>query len=306
VPPESRQCSSTSPFQRDRYQRARSTQTFDAVLPQTGLAGYPKGNSLQTRFLRFALAFASFLGPIWASTINASTSCVTPTQSWAPFEQSGTSLCTSMGSDQTGTASAQAAASLSLSTDGFTFSVSTYAGANSTVAAYNGARAAAAASVSDWLTTSGPLRPGIVEMIPVQLVGSHGGAGESQVNFSFGLVNGACVDLFCTGPTILAEPIELGEAFQFNASASATGQSSFFQGMGDSAANASYTFEFFEADGVTPVAVTETPEPRALILAAIGLSGLWRWKRARKSVAPSGRSAPEQSTVEAAAGPSRD
>jgi len=109
---------------------------------------------------------------------------------------------------------------------------------------------------------------------------SDGGAASGSFSYSVESVSGEnCGSTNCLMPPL--QPIELGEAFEFSASASASAQSGGFAadfGVGDGAANATYSVEFFEANGVTPVGVSETPEPASAALAIVGL--LWLLRRA--------------------------
>jgi hypothetical protein len=75
------------------------------------------------------------------------------------------------------------------------------------------------------------------------------------------------------------QPIELGETYQFTADANSLAYSGGLasgQGEGEGAAKVTYTVEFFEADGITPVGVSEAPEPRTWALVAIGVAWLLR------------------------------
>jgi hypothetical protein len=137
------------------------------------------------------------------------------------------------------------------------------------------------ASITAFLETLGPLRAGYISVTCpyLQCSVSDGGAASGSFTFSVGSVSGGnCGATSCLSPPL--EPIELGQSFEFNATALAgaySGGLAAGSGEGDGAAQATYTVEFFEANGVTPVAVSETPEPGSLALLAAG--SLWLLKR---------------------------
>lgn len=227
------------------------------------------------RSLRFILLFFTpFLLPSWAASISVSTLCdplPTNLQPNAPGSSSCNSFIGNSG------ASAAASASFSLEPDGFTFSLSTSAISNTLLSG----DASASAAISASLDTAGPLRAGYVS-ITCPLLGctvTDGGAAGGSFAFSVGSVaGGSCGITNCA--SVPLQPFELGEAVQFSATAIAAATSgglAIGSGEGDGTAQDTYSLEFFEANGVTPVGVSETPEPSSLALAAVGL--LWLLKR---------------------------
>jgi len=123
-------------------------------------------------------------------------------------------------------------------------------------------------TLSALLQTDGPLRPGFVT--GPFLIQNH--AAQPSVSFpgypnrfEFGL-----------GPSAPPIPITLGGLFSFVSAIHIQP----FDGEGD--ASIVGRIQFFEADGVTPVAVSEVtaaPEPGSLVLAAPALAVLWFLRR---------------------------
>jgi len=238
--------------------------------------------SLRMRSLRFILLFfAPFLLPVWAASISVSTLCdPLPTSPSPQPNTPGSSSCNSFNGNNG--ASAGAAATFSLAPDGFTFSLSTSAISNT----LSSGDASASASIAELLETAGPLRAGYVAITCpyLQCTVTDGGAASGSFAFSIGSISGGnCGATNCTNPPL--ESIELGETLQFTATALAgatSGGLAVGSGEGDGVANATYTVEFFEANGVTPVAVSETPEPGSLALMGGGLmwlTGAQWWRR---------------------------
>jgi hypothetical protein len=236
---------------------------------------------LHTKVFILGLVFAGVLiTPALAATVSVSASC-TPSQtgSYPPIAGPGFAGCDSGSANPaTVTASSQASASYSLVSGAFNFSLSTSANANAPLSG-SSATASASASITDWLQTTGSLRPGYVGITCSNCgLTFDGGDASGGFTFSFQSIGG------CSGCAYPLEPIELGEAFEVTAQASATAYSCFScDGDGDGAASATYTLTFFEEDGKTiaglsemtiPATVTSSPEPGTPALAAVGLLGL--------------------------------
>jgi hypothetical protein len=236
--------------------------------------------SLCMRSLRlFSLFFVTFLLPGWAASINVSTLCdPLPTSPSLQPNSPGSSVCNSFSGNNG--ASAGASATFSLAPDGFAFSLSTSAISNTLSAG----DASATASITAFLETAGPLRAGYVSITCPYLACAvtDGGAAGGSFAFSIGsIAGGSCGPTNCANPPL--ESIELGETLQFTAAAIASATSGGLatgSGEGDGVANASYTVEFFEANGVTPVALSETPEPGSAAVMGGGLVWLgWLARR---------------------------
>ncbi len=215
---------------------------------------------LHMKVLRCLLMFAVIV-PVWGMSITSTSFC-------DPVQTTSNVLGSTSCSGPNGDPAAGATVSLSLLDNGFTFSLFTYA--NVTTGSAN-----AAASVTASLWTPGPLRPGFAVLSCGSSYLSNCfnvtefGDGFASVRFSFQSVG--CQDFGCLyAPPAVIEPVELGQEFQFNASV-ASSAATF--GVGEGSADG-VTVDFFEDDGITPVAVTESPEPCALSLFEFGVLAL--------------------------------
>ena len=148
-------------------------------------------------------------------------------------------------------------------------------------------------SVNETLFTTGSVRSGLVQ---ISSTGSsagdfRGSSGSLDLSlesiavscFGSGPIGATCV-IWPNGAhsvpgyvlpvSLQYYPFTLGQTFNFSYSSVAGGSSTPF-GSGDGYANLQFQFRFFEADGMTPVAVQAVPEPGSLALLAIAL-GLLR------------------------------
>jgi hypothetical protein len=143
--------------------------------------------------------------------------------------------------------------------------------------------AIANATVTYQLFTQGPVRPGIITFTGSYsnwLVGA--GNNPAQISASVGSLSGSCTGIqpFCNGP-LLGAPVPhsvaftLGNSFgfQFMEMFQAFGDP-FSEGPGFASGTAFFTFQFFEADGRTPVAIYAAPEPGTLELLFASFVGL--------------------------------
>lgn len=185
--------------------------------------------------------------------------------------------------DTTGSANAQASATFIVSANTVTFDAETSAtastGGNTASFGFASFFASATVAVTANLETTGPARQGYLEVSGGSQTGS-GGDGGGSANYSIGqTLNFSCpVNSSCNAPQTLGLiPIELGTSFGFTATQSANGETDPVDFLGDGKAITSETFTFFEADGVTPVAVSEVtsvPEPGTLTLLWLGLTAI--------------------------------
>jgi hypothetical protein len=146
-----------------------------------------------------------------------------------------------------------------------------------------GSRATANASVTDQISTLGPVRQGVLTYFGSFSNWQVGPADDSaQFSVSLGSLSGSCagVQPFCSGPLLgspvpRSVPFTLGNRFSFNFSEIFTASGDpFVQGPGFASGTASFGFQFFEADGTTPVALYAAPEPGTLGLLLISFVGL--------------------------------
>ena len=126
--------------------------------------------------------------------------------------------------------------------------------------------ASAALLFTDTYTTDGPIRAGTVRGLFQPIVGRYGGFAQYSLSYPGQL-----------GPNpgygAGAMPFILGQPFTVTASVVARslsddGTQSWAQVTGP------LQLSFFEADGVTPVHLTEVPEPTSYALLSIGIIGL--------------------------------
>jgi hypothetical protein len=143
--------------------------------------------------------------------------------------------------------------------------------------------ASAAVSFSDTPQTIGPVRPGWI-VYSVQATGG-GVDGAASTEVQFGPYSDSASkegpEPFPPGTcfTDYLAPFTLGEYFDVSLTAFA-----FIEGgdIGEDQVSSSVTFSLFESDGVTPVAIQESPEPTSLLLAGLGLMALFGATSPRK------------------------
>jgi hypothetical protein len=159
----------------------------------------------------------------------------------------------------------------SYSQSGNTFSLTIDATAASTPIG----SAEASFAFSDTYITEGSLRPGTVRGWFQPAVNRYGGFYSYDAIYPGRGINPLI------GPGAGARPITLGVPFTVTAygtvrSLSDDGTQSF------ASINTLFSLSFFEADGVTPVALTEVPEPTSYLLLSAGLLGLPLVRKRRK------------------------
>jgi hypothetical protein len=238
------------------------------------------------KLLRFAPVLLA-IAPMWAASISVNTYCnplTTQTDTGVSSTCSGTAPDGSLhGTNYVSVSQAQASASFTLLSDGFTFSGSAHGESfsqNPFLQPLN-VDAHATATITDTIDIAGPVRPGFVELTCGGFCFSSfdGGAGDGSASITLGSL-GTCrgfeEELYCA--VGLERPIELGKPFQFSTTIEANGPGCALCDTGDGfAALNGMTVTFYEADRVTPVNIFEanppvaTPEPAAPLLMALGL-----------------------------------
>lgn len=132
------------------------------------------------------------------------------------------------------------------------------------------------------LTTFGPVRQGVLTYFGTYSNWQVGpGDDSAQFSATLGSLSGSCTGIqpFCSGSLLgsvapRSVPFTLGDNFSFKFSEAflATGDP-FVQGPGFASGTANFTFQLFEADGTTPVALYAAPEPGTLGLLIISFVG---------------------------------
>jgi hypothetical protein len=136
-----------------------------------------------------------------------------------------------------------------------------------------GSSAQGSLSYSAELYTPGPMRPGF--LFP-SANGSGGGdffgsgSGSAFIGpWCLFATSTAGIQGNCLGPVLI--PVELGTEFVFSVMMGASASSSPINGSDNGFVVLDVGFEFVEADGVTPVAALDSPEPSAGLLCCVGL-----------------------------------
>ena len=148
-------------------------------------------------------------------------------------------------------------------------------------------------SVNEALFTPGSVRSGFVQINATGSTGDIFREDYSDLDLSLGPIGVGCINqVFAASLCVLGPnggvhnpptysfpingqyyPFTLGQAFNFSYSGTAAGFSDAI-GDGEGSTNMQFQFRFFEADGVTPVAVEAAPEPGSLALLGVALGML--------------------------------
>ncbi len=181
-------------------------------------------------------------------------------------------------------ASASAQVYLSLSTTGG-YNILSVNSAGSAVFPGLGGSSAVSQSTTEfaeYLQSAGPVRAGYLEVLPNEFSGIGAGFGTDRFNVSISSgsslyppVLAGADNVTPTFPYSLYNnpdgspklvPTLLGVPLLLSGMTTASAAADFSDGSGAGRAIVNYGFRFFEADGTTPVAVSETPEPSTLLL----------------------------------------
>lgn len=142
------------------------------------------------------------------------------------------------------------------------------------------------------LLTTGAPREGFIQ-VQVRGGGDSDGGGSAHVTMPAGLdptisLSPGCVAFAC-GPNqdyythYSRIPFDLGQAFPIAMTVRVYGDEIPNYDAIVGSVGMTYDFRFFEADGVTPVAVTATPEPATWSLLGLTLSGVALLKQRRQA-----------------------
>jgi hypothetical protein len=241
----------------------------------------PEQPLLRGRALEFALAFLCASLCASAGVVTSSVNCaVSNNGSGVSLSAAGTSSCSLNTPSGGGFSDTHASASVG---PGVSVAIQGFAPIGCCIFSYTTAASASAfvEDVESVAATSGPIRPGFVDVFG-SLNAFLGGipAGPNSATFSIGSATETAFPRVFSGScavraTFFHCPVELGQSYLLTESASASGSSdpSF---VGFASANVG-ALEFFEADGVTPVA--QVPEPSTGMLTLITLFGVVLRKR---------------------------
>jgi hypothetical protein len=235
------------------------------------------------------LLVACFTVSISAATIGTSVSCGLSEQGQSATSVSDSSSCEignlSLGGPGDGYANASASVAYAVAGNRFDSTVSASADTVPPGLFLGSASATADASLSVELYTTGPVRQGVLEVLTGgNFAGVTGGDGTGSTEYSLsptGIAAG-CTGALCFNDPLL-QPILLGTTFQFNEDMQFAEAGNYISGAASGFGTSELTFLFFEAGGVTPVLVSEAPEPCSCPLLAIGVlsvvGGSWRSSR---------------------------
>lgn len=238
---------------------------------------------MRARLLIFLLSLASLLSA--APVIEQSVYCGVPTGVYF----GGTGLSSSLnpcslqstiefpfftaiyGPNQLAQASTSATYSLSGNTFAFDLEAHAYA--------YELSEATASVTLIDTLTTAGPVRTGVIRGFFYPGYFRYGGSLGYGIDFA---------DKPSTWSTFTEEaPLiytTLGQPFTLTAHVYANALSDDNTPSNANVGTPMSYLSFFEADGVTPVALSEVaPEPASILLGVVGLGGLALFSRVRKA-----------------------
>ena len=221
--------------------------------------------------ISLALLFTSL--PAFSASFTASTSC-TAGQPGGIYSSSNGNPCQVTGTVAPGTyvggpysstsQSARASASYTFDVTGNTFLTVLNVGAAST----EYADATARLNFSDAFVTSGPVRTGII-------IGTFSPGSDGRVSYGYTFPSQVYDRFGPNAPTTMF--VTLGQEFPVTAFVGVRGRMGDL-GFTENFGSVYFSLSFFEADGVTPVNITETPmnitetpEPSTWLLCAVAL-----------------------------------
>jgi hypothetical protein len=237
-----------------------------------------------------------------------SVTCGAPLSSAITSGSSLSASCTSLTNGYSysgGGASATANVALQLAANGANFSsLTTYQSAYAQQAPRSAnslfgpaADSSIAVSYTNTLTTSGSVRSGYLQ---IQGYGYGSNFYDGAATMTTGIVVGSGSPYqtevtcsansgYCTPGTGYYNyysliPVTLGTAFTIEANGGTTDWASGFDGLSGGSLNTVFNFRFLEADGRTPVAVSEAPEPMTVGMVGLALSSVAIFRKRRSRV----------------------
>jgi hypothetical protein len=148
----------------------------------------------------------------------------------------------------------------------------------------NASTASANISFSDqFYVVDGPVRQGFVE-ISTHSFANLGATSAWSFSFNgFTIITGSCNPTVCSNLTNYWIPVTLGAGnFQFAASSQSALSAGYNAININSSGDSDVSLSFFEADGATPVAISEIPEPSCWAIFGLGLGIVGVATRARR------------------------